>query len=340
MVVGTSAVSLVDPAAVDQQLARILSSPQLQNSDQLRQFLSFVVRKAIAGEADQIKEYAIATDVFGRSRGFDPRMDTIVRVQASKLRNRLAEYYAGPGAQDRIFIELPRGSYVPSFAERESPAPQPEPPGPPATRHFRFRLMQVLPWAVAAVCAAGFLGALRRPTASPQVVRFFCVPAGRHSFRWQAICFSGWPLPVGPPCAQERRVGALGAAAELVIRRDAAGNGRSGPCRVVRRLAAGRVSIGGQDQNPRGRRSTAAADHRRAASLICFLVCRALGIRSSPAPRQVCTVSALPAAANRGGFWNSIHSAAKWAITSRRSFLAGAAFFTTLDQRIRRTTES
>lgn len=178
---------MLDPAAVEEQLARLLSSPQLQNSEQLRQFLSFVVRKAIAGEADQIKEYAIATDVFGRSRGFDPRMDTIVRVQASKLRNRLAEYYAGPGALEPTIIDLPRGSYVPSFSSRQSAAPESEPPEPPATRSLRLRLMQGLPWVLAAVCATGFLITLRRPTASPQVVRFSVYPP-------DGARFTGMPL--------------------------------------------------------------------------------------------------------------------------------------------------
>ncbi len=185
-VLGTSAISIVSPAAAEEQLARILSSPQLQNSEQLRQFLSFVVRKAIAGEPDQIKEYAIATEVFGRSRGFDPRMDTIVRVQASKLRNRLAEYYAGPGAQDPIVIELPRGSYVPRFTERGPLTPEPETPSARPTSRSRLRLIQVLPWALGAVCAAAFMVALRRPPSSPQVVRFSVYPP-------QGAFFGGMP---------------------------------------------------------------------------------------------------------------------------------------------------
>jgi len=57
-----------------------------------------------------VKEYQIATEVFGRPRDFDPRLDSTVRVQTGRLRSKLAEYYAGSGADDPIIVEVPRGA--------------------------------------------------------------------------------------------------------------------------------------------------------------------------------------------------------------------------------------
>ena len=106
--------------AVEEQLARILASRDFVNSGSLSAFLQFVVRETLAGKSQGIKEYAVGTEVFNRPESFDPRLDTIVRVQASKLRSRLAEYYATDGANDPIVIELPRGSYVPLFHTKQT----------------------------------------------------------------------------------------------------------------------------------------------------------------------------------------------------------------------------
>src|SRR4051794_5397774 len=106
--------------SVKEQLARVLASSQFTGAGRLSAFLEFVVRKTACGDSGQIKEYTIGTEVFGRPKTFDPRLDTIVRVQASNLRRRLADYYANGGATDQIVIELPRGSYVPSIHARES----------------------------------------------------------------------------------------------------------------------------------------------------------------------------------------------------------------------------
>jgi serine/threonine-protein kinase len=115
---------LADQNMVCRQLTRILSSPDFVNSDKLCAFLKYIVAKSLAGEAAQIKEYTIGVEVFGKPETFDPRLDTLVRVQGSKLRGRLEKYYSGPGLQDPIHIELPRGTYVPVFKNgrtQESP---------------------------------------------------------------------------------------------------------------------------------------------------------------------------------------------------------------------------
>jgi TolB-like protein len=141
---------MVPPTAdqINRQLDRILASDGFMNADRMSAFLRFVVGRALAGEADQIKEYVIGVEVFGRDAGFDPRMDSIVRVEARRLRTKVEEYYAGPGAADTVLIQLRRGSYAPSFDVREAtPAPSdapalsvPSPPQPRSRRPWRLGL--------------------------------------------------------------------------------------------------------------------------------------------------------------------------------------------------------
>ncbi|HKP14283.1 MAG TPA: hypothetical protein VJZ91_19340, partial [Blastocatellia bacterium] len=89
------------------QLDRILQSQIMQGSESLRAFLRFVVQKAIDQQEDQLKEYTIATEVFGRGEQYSPRTDSVVRVQASRLRSKLQEYYFTEGKGDAVLIELP-----------------------------------------------------------------------------------------------------------------------------------------------------------------------------------------------------------------------------------------
>jgi hypothetical protein len=103
---------------VRDQLGRILGSAAFRDSPQLTRFLTFVVEATLAGNADTIKGYTIAIEALGRGSDFDPDADAIVRVEAGRLRAALARYYAGLGAHDRLEIDLPRGTYVPTFRPR------------------------------------------------------------------------------------------------------------------------------------------------------------------------------------------------------------------------------
>src|ERR1051325_5754216 len=103
-----------------EQLERVVRSQAFHESESLRSFLSFIVNKLIDGEEDQIKEYTIATDVFGRGKQFNPRIDSVVRVQAGRLRYKLHEYYSTEGKGDRILLELPKGHYKPVFSQMET----------------------------------------------------------------------------------------------------------------------------------------------------------------------------------------------------------------------------
>ena len=99
-----------------EQLEKVLHSRTLQNSENLKAFLRFVVEKTLADEHVQLKEYTIATEVFGRRSDYDPRIDSVVRVQAGRLRTKLQEYYNAEGKNDQIIIDLPKGHYHPVFS--------------------------------------------------------------------------------------------------------------------------------------------------------------------------------------------------------------------------------
>jgi hypothetical protein len=101
------------------QLNKILQARSLQGSESLKAFLRFVVDRAVEDQESQLKEYVIATEVFGRGSEFDSRIDSVVRVQAGRLRTKLHEYYNAEGKDDPIVIDLPKGQYLPVFSHSE-----------------------------------------------------------------------------------------------------------------------------------------------------------------------------------------------------------------------------
>src|SRR4030095_14780187 len=101
------------------QLDRILSSTTFQQVDRLKRFLNFIVSEHLEGRSDELKEYVVGVQVFGKEPSFDPRTDPIVRVQARRLRARLERYYATEGEHDELIVELPKGGYAPVIRHRE-----------------------------------------------------------------------------------------------------------------------------------------------------------------------------------------------------------------------------
>jgi hypothetical protein len=97
------------------ELQSVLQSNLFTRSPTLTHLLSYLCEKKFAGETDQIKEYSVALDVFDRADTFDQDSDSIVRVQANRLRKRLGEYYASEGASHSLRITIPVGQYIPSF---------------------------------------------------------------------------------------------------------------------------------------------------------------------------------------------------------------------------------
>ena len=146
-------------AAVD----KILQSQVFRNTESLRRLLRFLAEKAITGEADQLKEYSVGIDAFGKPPSYDPRQDSAVRIQVGRLRQKLSEYYLNEGKEDPIIVELPKGGFRLQFESRvrtsradlevvssQIPAPAPPPtarPG-PLTMALAAALVLTLGWAL------------------------------------------------------------------------------------------------------------------------------------------------------------------------------------------------
>ncbi len=118
-------------AAVHAQLERILASDSFVNAGRLSRLLRFLVERTLDGHAGDIKEFLVGTEVFDRGPDYDPRLDSIVRVEMRRLRTKLDEYYAGPGVDDPIVIKARRGSYVPLFETRRKEPLEPVAPAVP-----------------------------------------------------------------------------------------------------------------------------------------------------------------------------------------------------------------
>jgi len=104
------------------QIERLLSSHALHGSESLCKLLRYLADHALDHPGAAPKEYQIATEVFGRPSNFDPHLDSTVRVQAGRLRGKLAEYYATEGAEDAVLVDFPRGTYALTFQERHAGA--------------------------------------------------------------------------------------------------------------------------------------------------------------------------------------------------------------------------
>ena len=104
---------------VAEQLERILADEHFVSSERSSRFLHYVVEQTLAGKAAEIKELVIATELYARAAAYDPKADSTVRVEASRVRGRLHRYYAQNGASDPIRITIPKGTYVPQFERAE-----------------------------------------------------------------------------------------------------------------------------------------------------------------------------------------------------------------------------
>ena len=96
-------------------LEKLLASPIFVRAERQSRLLRFIVTRALAGETGALREVSIGVEGYDRSTDFDPKEDTIVRVEVSRLRGRLIEYYSGEGQGDPLRITIPKGGYVPQF---------------------------------------------------------------------------------------------------------------------------------------------------------------------------------------------------------------------------------
>jgi len=138
------------PEQLFQQIDNIIKSHSLRGSESLCKLLQYLAKQALEHPDAPLKEYQIATEVYGRPADFDPQSDSTIRVQAGRLRMKLAEYYASEGASDPIVVKIPKGSYHLTFEPR-LPDPQTQPPAAPATEAPRSIVVEVVPraWRVA-----------------------------------------------------------------------------------------------------------------------------------------------------------------------------------------------
>lgn len=111
-----------DRQACLEQVDRLVNSPVLRGSESLCKMLQYLAHHALDHPGISIKEYQIATEVFGRHSDFDPHLDATIRVQAGRLRTKLTEYYSTLGSEDPIVVELPKGTHALSF-HRSAPQP-------------------------------------------------------------------------------------------------------------------------------------------------------------------------------------------------------------------------
>jgi hypothetical protein len=119
------------PEQFFQQIDNIIKSHSLRGSESLCKLLQYLAKQSLDHPDAPLKEYQIATEVYGRHADFDPQSDSTIRVQAGRLRLKLAEYYAGEGAADPILVKIPKGSYHLIFEARPIEAqaqPQSVPP--------------------------------------------------------------------------------------------------------------------------------------------------------------------------------------------------------------------
>lgn len=154
----------LDSDACLAQVERLVRSPLLSGSEALCKLLQFLAHHTLNSPADHIKEYEIATQVFGRPSSFDPQADSGVRVQVGRLRAKLAEYYQTAGAGDTIMVDVPKGVYSLSFQQRvmepHADLPEKDAPNlskPPVRTGLRRTLVIAIPAAACALAAVAIL---------------------------------------------------------------------------------------------------------------------------------------------------------------------------------------
>ena len=161
--------------ACEAEIARVTSSPLFLKSESLSRLLRFLAQHALDSPNDHLKEYEIATTVFGRHADFDPKVSAEVRVIMGRLRARLAEYYQTAGASDHIEIEVPKGAYSLLFRRRDvsatSTAPENVAPAASGTSARTGIRLSRLIVAAALVCILATVGVLigvshRQPASS------------------------------------------------------------------------------------------------------------------------------------------------------------------------------
>ncbi len=153
-------------------LEKVLRSPLFTRAERQSRLVRFIVEHALRGELNALREASIGVEVYDRPADFDPKDDTIVRVEASRLRSRLAEYYDSEGKTDAVRITIPRGGYVPVFAfvlpPEAPPAATPDETPPPK---FGWKRLTAVGLAAALLAWGAWRMVGGRPDRAPEVAQ-------------------------------------------------------------------------------------------------------------------------------------------------------------------------
>lgn len=175
------------------QIDRLVASSALHQSESLCKLLRYLSKHAIEHPGEPVKEYQIATEVFGRPADFDPQFDATIRVQVGRLRTKLLEYYTVEGADDPVVVELPKGSYHLEYRNRRPTHVRPnhaidipltDPPAHRATTSWKTTAIGLGIVLAVSLLAIVWLLAARRPAAAaashadsvPESLRVFWRP--------------------------------------------------------------------------------------------------------------------------------------------------------------------
>jgi hypothetical protein len=127
-VAGIAALPEAEKKAVEEQLERLLRNPHFNQSRRFPSFLRFVIGQTLIGRPELLKERTLGIEIFGRDADYDTASDPIVRVTATEIRKRIAQYYQEPGHETELRLSLPSGSYVPQFhwpqAHKQNESPE------------------------------------------------------------------------------------------------------------------------------------------------------------------------------------------------------------------------
>jgi hypothetical protein len=211
------------------ELEAVLRSRVLQRSPGVLRIAEYISKKYLEGEAEEIKEYNIAVDGLGKPNDFDPRRDSIVRVEAHRLRKKIDEFYRTEGAAHKLRLVIDTGNYVPRFESVEAIAdpepvtipaivaePIPAEPKPARSRRFLWALAAIM---VPALALAVWSRMPSKAPAAPEPIHILMgmpirVTAGAdsglvwHGDRWfhgGSLVYTDPPYPATPDVSHAGR---------------------------------------------------------------------------------------------------------------------------------------
>lgn len=183
---------VLEAEATRAQIDRILQNKRLRLSEVQRRLLSYLADKSLAGEGDDLKEYTIGLDAFGKPPSYDPRQESVVRMHVGRLRQKLTDYYRTEGMDDPILVDLPKGGFRLTF---EPQAPREIPRVVAAARRWHPREIALGASLVLTLAAASYFE-LRPASAQRSVAETPAAWSSGLQQLWAPILSSNRPLVV------------------------------------------------------------------------------------------------------------------------------------------------